>query len=203
MMLRNPIHLRFEKLKNWQSLTFMLCLCERMYPNYHKFCLETGFGDAKIYHGILDLLWETLLVKNVKVNFDHQLEKLEDLIPSAESDSIYGVYPAIDACIALSEVVHAHLSGETLDHTIAISEVSVRTVAMLAMTLVGKEMTEDELKMLPAVMEEWDIQWEIFRQLVDCKKPDLDLIKGLRSEIKAAAVSNIGINLMQLKKKRD
>jgi uncharacterized protein YjaG (DUF416 family) len=31
-MLQNPIHLRLEKLESWQHVTFMACLCERMYP---------------------------------------------------------------------------------------------------------------------------------------------------------------------------
>ena len=44
---------------------------------------------------------ETLVVKDAKVNFDSQLEKLEEAIPSAEDYDLYGVYPAIDACIAL------------------------------------------------------------------------------------------------------
>ena len=33
-MLQNPIHLRLERLESWQHVTFMACLCERMYPNY-------------------------------------------------------------------------------------------------------------------------------------------------------------------------
>lgn len=100
-MLRNPIHLRLEKLESWQHLTFMACLCERMYPNYQMFCLQTEFGDPAVYRRILDLVWETLVVKDAKVNFDSQLEKLEEAIPSAEDYDLYGVYPAIDACIAL------------------------------------------------------------------------------------------------------
>ena len=68
---------------------------------------------------------------------------------------------------------------------------------MLEMTQAGKEMTDDELKVLPAVEEEWDIQWEIFRLLADCEERDLELIKGLRSDLREAAVSNIGINLAQ------
>ncbi|XPE67010.1 DUF416 family protein [Shigella flexneri] len=31
-MLQNPIHLRLERLESWQHVTFMACLCERMYP---------------------------------------------------------------------------------------------------------------------------------------------------------------------------
>ena len=69
-MLQNPIHLRLEKLESWQHVTFMACLCERMYPNYAAFCKETGFGDGHIYRRILDLIWETLTVKDAKVNFD-------------------------------------------------------------------------------------------------------------------------------------
>ncbi|ATA19646.1 hypothetical protein EDC48_13335 [Gibbsiella quercinecans] len=194
-MLRNPIHLRLEKLESWQHLTFMACLCERMYPNYQVFCLQTGFGDPAVYRRILDLAWETLVVKDAKVNFDSQLEKLEDAIPAAEDYDIYGVYPAIDACIALGELIHSRLSGETLVHSVAISETSIRTVAMLEMTQAGKEMTDDELKILPAIEEEWDIQWEIFRLLAACEERDLELIKGLRSDLREAGVSNIGINL--------
>ncbi len=196
-MLRNPIHLRLEKLESWQHVTFMASLCERMYPNYQAFCLETGFGEPQLYRRILDLIWETLVVKDAKVNFDSQLEKLEEAIPSSDDYDIYGVYPAIDACIALGELIHSRLSGETLSHAVAVSEASIRTVAMLEMTQAGKEMTDEELKVIPAVEEEWDIQWEIFRLLADCEERDLELIKGLRSDLREAAVSNIGINLAQ------
>ncbi|MBU9811335.1 YjaG family protein [Rahnella sp. C60] len=196
-MLRNPIHLRLEKLESWQHVTFMASLCERMYPNYQAFCLETGFGEAQLYRRILDLIWETLVVKDAKVNFDSQLEKLEEAVPSSDDYDIYGVYPAIDACIALGELIHSRLSGETLSHAVAVSEASIRTVAMLEMTQAGREMTDEELKVIPAVEEEWDIQWEIFRLLADCEERDLELIKGLRSDLREAAVSNIGINLTQ------
>ncbi|NIH12021.1 MAG: YjaG family protein [Serratia symbiotica] len=194
-MLRNPIHLRLERLESWQHLAFMASLCERMYPNYQMFCQQTAFGDPAIYRRILDLVWETLVVKDAKVNFDSQLEKLEQAIPSVEDYDLYGVYPAIDACIALGELIHSRLSGETLEHAITISETSIRTVAMLEMTQAGREMTDDELKVLPAIVKEWDIQWEIFRLLADCEERNLDLIKGLRYDLREAAISNIGVNL--------
>ncbi|GGD39302.1 YjaG family protein [Franconibacter pulveris 1160] len=196
-MLQNPIHLRLEKLESWQHVTFMASLCERMYPNYAMFCQQTGFGDAAVYRRILDLIWETLTVKDAKVNFDSQLEKLEEAIPSADDYDIYGVYPAIDACVALSELLHSRLSGETLEHAIEVSKTSITTVAMLEMTQAGREMTDDELKANPAVEQEWDIQWEIFRLLAACEERDVELIKGLRSDLREDGVSNIGINLQQ------
>ncbi|WP_434526817.1 YjaG family protein [Photorhabdus asymbiotica] len=196
-MLRNPIHVRLEKLESWQHLTFMASLCERMYPNYQMFCCQTGFAEPALYRRILDLVWEILVVKDAKVNFDNQLEKLEQIIPSADDYDIYGVYPAIDACIALGEIIHSRLSGETLMHAIAVSEISIRTVAMLEMTRAGKEMTDEELKELPAIEEEWDIQWEIYRLLAGCEERDIELIKGLKADLRESAISNIGINLTQ------
>ncbi|HEY1845701.1 MAG TPA: YjaG family protein [Buttiauxella sp.] len=196
-MLQNPIHLRLEKLESWQHVTFMASLCERMYPNYAMFCQQTAFGDAQLYRRILDLIWETLTVKDAKVNFDSQLEKLEEAIPAADDYDIYGVYPAIDACVALSELLHSRLSGETLEHAIEVSKSSITTVAMLEMTQAGREMTDEELRANPAVEEEWDIQWEIFRLLADCEERDIELIKGLRADLREAGSSNIGINLQQ------
>lgn len=194
-MLKNPIHLRLEKLESWQHLTFAACLCERMYPNYAVFCQQTGFADPSLYRRILDLIWEVLTVKDAKVNFDNQLEKLEDIIPDGDDYDIYGVYPAIDACAALSELIHTRLSGETLEHAIAVSEISVGTVAALEMTQAGREMSDDELNELPAVEEEWDIQWEIYRLLAACEERDIELIKGLKSDLRDAGISNIGVSL--------
>ncbi|BET41982.1 YjaG family protein [Atlantibacter hermannii] len=196
-MLQNPIHLRLEKLESWQHVTFMASLCERMYPNYAIFCQQTAYGDAHLYRRILDLIWETLTVKDAKVNFDSQLDKLEEAIPAADDYDIYGVYPAIDACVALSELVHSRLSGETLEHAIEVSKASITTVAMLEMSQAGREMTDDELKTNPAVEQEWDIQWEIFRLLADCEERDVELIKGLRADLREDGTSNIGINLQQ------
>ena len=147
-MLQNPIHLRLERLESWQHVTFMACLCERMYPNYAMFCQQTG-------------------------------------------------YPAIDACVALSELVHSRLSGETLEHAVEVSKTSITTVAMLEMTQAGREMSDEELKENPAVEQEWDIQWEIFRLLAECEERDIELIKGLRADLREAGESNIGIIFQQ------
>ena len=187
-MLQNPIHLRLERLESWQHVTFMACLCERMYPNYAMCCQQTGCGDGQIYRRILDLIWETLTVKDAKVNFDSQLEKFEEAIPSADD---------FDACVALSELVHSRLSGETLEHAVEVSKTSITTVAMLEMTQAGREMSDEELKENPAVEQEWDIQWEIFRLLAECEERDIELIKGLRADLREAGESNIGIIFQQ------
>jgi uncharacterized protein YjaG (DUF416 family) len=68
---------------------------------------------------------------------------------------------------------------------------------MFEMTEAEREMTDEELNALPSIEQEWDDQWEIFRLLAACEKRDIDLIKGLRTDLREAGISNIGINLQQ------
>lgn len=90
-MLKNPLQVRLEKLEPWQQITFMACLCERMYPNYAMFCENTEFAEPRAYRAILDSVWEILTVKNAKVNFERQLEKLEELF-QVPTSMIFTVY---------------------------------------------------------------------------------------------------------------
>ncbi|MFC2558206.1 MAG: DUF416 family protein, partial [Haemophilus seminalis] len=80
--MRNPIHKRLENLESWQHLTFMAALCERMAPNFNLFCQMNNLEmEVKVYQNILNLVWEYLTVKDAKINFESQLEKLEEIIP--------------------------------------------------------------------------------------------------------------------------
>lgn len=195
-MLKNPIQLRLEKLEPWQHLTFMASLCERMYPNYAFFCAETDFADARQYRSILDSIWELLTVKSAKINFENQLEKLEELVPVADDFDLYAVNPAIDACMALADLLHALLDRDLMLETVLkISSLSVDTVADLEQAREGIEITNDNQKQCEAVCVEWDMQWAIFRALKEAEKRDIELIKGLRRELREDAVSNIGIDL--------
>ena len=195
-MLQNPLQLRLEKLEPWKQITFMACLCERMYPNFAMFCDSTEFAEPRIYRDILDSIWEQLTVKSAKVNYERQLEKLEEIIPSSEDFDFYGVYPAIDACIGLSTLLHGLLDRDDLFESMQkISQQSVQTVAQLEEAQTGLEITNDNQKDHEAVCEEWDVQWAIFRPLKDAQERDIELIKDLRFELREDGISNIGVSL--------
>ncbi|NIY83276.1 YjaG family protein [Vibrio hepatarius] len=195
-MLQNPLQLRLEKLEPWKQITFMACLCERMYPNYAMFCQSTEFAQERIYRDILDSVWELLTVKNAKVNFERQLEKLEEIIPSSEDFDFYGVYPAIDACIGLSTLLHGLLDRDDLFESMQkVSQQSVVTVAQLEEAQSGEEITNDNQKDNEAVCAEWDVQWAVFRPLKDAQERDIDLIKDLREELRDEGISNIGVSV--------
>ena len=195
-MLQNPLQLRLEKFEPWQQITFMACLCERMFPNYALFCEQTEFAQARGYRDILDSVWELLTVKNAKINFERQLEKLEDLIPTTDEFELYLVYPAIDACEALATLLHGLLDRDDLYESMQkISQISVRTVAQLEEAQNGDVITNENQKENEAVCAEWDVQWAIFRPLREATERDIDLIKDLRQELRNECVSNIGLTL--------
>ncbi|MDR5610640.1 DUF416 family protein, partial [Arsenophonus sp.] len=55
--------------------------------------------------------------------------------------------------------------------------------------------SDEELKELLTIEEEWDIQWEIYRLLAACEERDVALIKGLKSDLREVGISNIGIKV--------
>ncbi|PML76831.1 YjaG family protein [Enterovibrio norvegicus] len=195
-MLQNPIQLRLEKLEPWQHITFMAALVERMYPNYAAFCQQTDFAEPQAFRNLLDAVWEIMTVKTAKINFENQLEKLEELIPNTEDYDIYLIYPAVDACVSMSTLIHTLLDRDLMmESVLKISQQSVASVAQLEEAQTGVEVTNENQKENEAVCAEWDVQWEIFRALKDAESRDIELIRGIRNELREDGVSNLGLSL--------
>lgn len=193
-MIKTPLELRLAKFSDWQLKTFMACLCERMYPNYAVFCQQTEFADPRKFRAILDLTWEALLVKGAKINFDSQLEKLEQLLPYLEDFEGYGAQIALDACEALSDLLHAYLGSDVLYYGRRISTISLKTVITMEQQI-DQNIDEERLKNNLYVANELDIQWQIYRCLKDENGLNLELIKGLKEELQQTKISNLGVFL--------
>ena len=197
-MMRNPIHKRLENLATWQHLTFMACLCERMYPNYHLFCQITEQPqNAKVYHNILNLVWEYLTVKEANINFENQLEKLENIIPDVNDYDFYGVVPALDACEGLAEVLHTIIAGASLEQAVKVSQLSLGTVAGYLETEYDRTLSEVELKESDLIQQELDVQWQLYRALKEAERHDVELISDLKNALREEAVSNICIKIQR------
>lgn len=196
--MRNPIHKRLENLESWQHLTFMAALCERMAPNFKLFCQMNELSvETKTYQNILNLVWEYLTIKDVKINFENQLEKLESIIPDVNDYDSFGVVPALDACQALAEILHAIIAGETLEKAVEISLISLGTIRALLETETGRDWSKSKLKENEDIQTELDVQWQVYRLLKECEKRDIELILALKNEIRTEGISNIGIEFHQ------
>lgn len=89
----------------WQKQLLALALIEQMAGNYALFAEVSGQGDDKVFRNITDLMWQQLLGHSIKVDWQKQRAKLEEISPDPESFDGYGVWPALDACAALSELI--------------------------------------------------------------------------------------------------
>ncbi len=95
------IHLPFSKLSYWQQIAFSAALLERMLPNYQMFSEAADFGDSQLLRTQLDIIWQWLAdSKQVKINAQAQLNKLEEQVPDPEAFDFFGVFPALDVCMA-------------------------------------------------------------------------------------------------------
>lgn len=194
--MRNPIQKRLENLASWQHIAFILCLCERMYPNFHYFCKQTTQPEAaKRYLTILNLVWEYLTVKGSKINFESQLEKFENVIPDVNDYDFYAIYPAVDACEGLANLLHVIIAGESLEQAVKMSHLSLKTVIELLESQQQKNFSEEELKENLAIQEELDVQWAIYRALHSVEKRDIELLNSLKNELRESKISNIGIEI--------
>lgn len=194
--MRNPIHKRLANLTSWQHYTFMACLCERMQGNFKFYCdLTDNSSLSKTYSNILNLVWEHLTVKNAKINLDNQLTKLVDIIPIIDNDSPFAISPAIDACHALVELIHSLIAGDSLNFAIKVSQISFKTIIDLLEAESQTNLTDENLKNNPLIVEELDLQWQIYRCLNSTEKFNLNLILSLKNEIKSIAITNIGIEM--------
>ncbi|MDP8034368.1 DUF416 family protein [Pasteurella atlantica] len=201
--MRNPIHKRIERFETWQHLAFMLCICERMLPNFQLFCdvaypkNDERSDNAKVLQNILNLVWEYLTIKGAKINFENQLQKLEEIIPDTNEFDFYGVFPAEDACKAVAELLHSIIAGEHLEQSILVSQISIATIISYLETLEDREFNEQELKALPEIEQELDLQWWVYRELKECEKRDVELLLELKNQLRESGISNIGLEFKQ------
>ena len=108
------IHLPFAKLSHWQQITFASALLERMLPNYQMFSESSQFGDYAVIRNQLDLVWQWLDKKNqIKINIEAQLTKLEEQTPDPQAFDFFGVFPALDVCMAMMSLLQLIQSNGT------------------------------------------------------------------------------------------
>ncbi len=188
---------RLKELSQPQKQLFATALCQRMLPNYQLFSEVSEFGDAKVLNTALELLWQSLYDKKLKLNIDIHLQRLEDNTPEPENFDMYGVYPALDAVVAITSLLSA-IQSKVEDDIINISKLSSSTVANYIeassdVALEGDKL-DDYIFAHEVMQEEQALQAQLLDIVEDNPKMGPEFIKGLRKELVAAGISNIGIS---------
>lgn len=190
----NGFHQRLQALDPLAQQAFMAALCERLMPNYALYAQATGRGDVKTLSSIMALVWERLQVREARIDFDRQADKLTACQPPAEDDS-FGARRAMETVAALSALLDT-LRGGSQAAVIEVSRVSRSGVqAFIAMTegdedseaLAAKErehlLMDDENGFQDAVLAA--VEAPLGREA----------LKALRQLGRNEGVSNLGISL--------
>ncbi|GGI68746.1 YjaG family protein [Shewanella gelidii] len=188
---------RLKALELSQKQLFALCLCQRMFPNYQLFSELSEFGDSKVLDTVLNLLWQSQYDKKLKLNIDIYLQRLEDNTPEPEDFDAYGVFPALDAVVAITTLLGA-IQGKLEEDLINISKLSSSTVANYIEATCDQELSESDLDDYvfghEVMQEEKSIQGQLLEVIEDNPRITADFVKALRKELVTDAISNIGIS---------
>ncbi|MCE2594670.1 YjaG family protein [Motilimonas cestriensis] len=192
-MVKN-INKQLNQFAPWQQVSFCIALAERMYPNYVLFCEGTEFQGQKTFRKMLDLFWEKLTVKGAKVNFEIQSEHFEAAIPNIEDYDMYGVYPALDACVVMTCAFNSMLvKQEDAEEAINASQTSIATVASFIEATSEEELTDEDIFADELMQQELAFQNELLELLDETRSPEL--LKAVRKFGRNEGISNIGISL--------
>ncbi|RLV59590.1 DUF416 family protein [Parashewanella curva] len=189
---------RLKSLNLHQKQVFAIALCQRMYPNYALFSQVCEFGNPQVLKTTLDLLWQKQYDRKLKFNLELYLERLDEVVPEPENYDVYGVYPAVDAVVALTSLLSA-IQSKIEDDITNISKISSSTVASYIeatceQEFETEEQIEDYVFAHPAMDEEREVQAKLL-DVIESNFLSPEFIKELRSEIVESGISNIGISV--------
>ena len=178
-------------LEGADAIAFSAALLQRMVPNYQLFCELTEFAEPDTLSKCLDLIWESLCSLKSKINFATQLEKVEEATPDVSDYDSFGVYPALDAAIAMSSAINLIMKVDP-HGAVVVSKLSQGSVE--AYLLASGEATEDDVKMHPLMQFEIAIQQELLNA-VTTKAPITQKVAKLKTIAASEGISNIGLDI--------
>lgn len=188
---------RLKQLNDWQLAAFCAAISERMLPNYALFAQVAEFGNQQTLRTALDKTWERLTNRCGSVNFETQMEKVDAVTPEPDNFDMYGVYPALDACVALITTLNQMVEASHQDAR-QTSQLAFQGIETYLELIADSELSDEELVRFINSHElieiEQQFQDSLVDQLLGCTKPDNKVLDAIRSEAANEGVSNIGIS---------
>ena len=178
-------------LEGADAIAFSAALLQRMVPNYQLFCELTEFAEPDTLSKCLGLIWESLCSPKSKINFATQLETVEEATPDVSDYDSFGVYPALDAAIAMSSAINLIMKVDP-HGAVVVSKLSQGSVE--AYLLASGEATEDDVKIHPLMQFEIAIQQELL-DAVTTKAPMTQKVSKLKTIAASEGISNIGLEI--------
>jgi len=192
-----PKALSFSTLSQWQQIAYSAALLERMLPNYKLFSETTEFGQFSILRNQLDTVWQWLDKNNrCKINYEAQLTKLEPQIPEPENFDFFGVYPALDTCMAMVSLfqIMQDESSDGCENVSKLSENSVLKYVELVLSQDHELITDEMIDSHPLMEWETGTQQELFNYIKIAQENKKSCVQA-KSLVLEEGLSNLGIEI--------
>ena len=187
-----------RELGYYQQAAIAAALLERMLPNYQLFAEVTEFGDAKLCRDILNMVWEWLFVRRVKINFERLAEELELATPDQANFDVFGVFPAIDTATALDTMLNG-ISSQDAAEFINVAKISQATVARLIEWEADELDISSEAELKKHVRDHELMQYEMdcLAELIELVRPiqsfEKNDVQQLKAWVKEQGLTNLGM----------
>lgn len=174
---------------DYLQLALCAALVEGMYPNFALFCDAAKQPGGKTYRNALNLVWEYASGRTEAISFSRQQEKLEACIPDPDDFDMYGVRPALDACVGLTLLLQA-CEAPQFDDFQSLATLSRGTVEQYleAIAYDGEMETHPLIERLQALVEQLPLE----QGDAGNRRTSVDRIRAIGSE---DGLSNIGISI--------
>lgn len=172
---------------------FTCALLQRMLPNYVLFSELNEFGSKDSARKIMALLWEWSMSPKISFNAGLQSEKFEQHIPDINDFDNYGVYPALDFCVAIDCTLQA--CDEQHDNiAVTVSKLSQGTVEAYVRATSDTDLDGRQIKAHPLMAHEIETQQALLNHVKD-NEMNKEFILELKRELEQENTSNLGIVL--------
>ncbi|RDE18372.1 DUF416 family protein [Motiliproteus coralliicola] len=189
---------RLKQLNDQQLSAFCAAISERLLPNYALFSQVAEFGNTQTLRTALDKIWDRLCNRCGAVNFETQMEKVDAVVPDPEDFDMYGVYPALDTCVALITTLNQMVEASHQDAR-QTSQLSLQGIETYLELIADAELSDEQLVRFinthELIEQELEFQESLIDQLLQKASPDAATLDKIRTQAANDGVSNIGISL--------
>lgn len=193
---------RIRELPIQKQFILAATLVQRMLPNYQLFSEATEFGDIHIMQSALAVMWERIVSRKVKVDFEKQIEKIEPCVPELTDFDMVGVYPAIDSATALISLIQG-IEEEDAKYLVDVSKISQASVSKMIEFELASEMEDSEeiiienkaIREHPLMQYEMSFLSELLDKVEALGKIDSGTVREMKTYANHDGMTNIALSL--------
>ncbi|MBA3988654.1 MAG: DUF416 domain-containing protein [Idiomarina sp.] len=196
-------HTTFQQIRDLPFTHQALLACylsARMKPNYDIFHVATGFGDPKVLQGALDVVWHWLGHAG-KAGFSRWQEKVDEVTPSEHTHDMLGVFPAMEACVAISTLLQGLIDKDPKP-LLDVAKVSQGSVAHFIELTEGADLEPEARAQLlrehDLALYEIEVQQAMVSFLAEHADVDAALVKAVREQVQLEGMSHLGFSIPEL-----